>query len=44
MDSRLNIIAGFKSGKSYVKDLYVSLPFRVVSVGQRKDDNKFIRW
>ena len=40
MNSRLNIIAGFKSGKSYVKDLYVSLPFRVVSVGQRKDDNK----
>ncbi|WP_326984573.1 urease accessory protein UreD [Chryseobacterium sp. MYb264] len=40
MDSRLSIIAGFKGGKSYVKDLYVSLPFRVVSVGQRKEDNK----
>ncbi|SIQ46344.1 urease accessory protein [Chryseobacterium sp. RU37D] len=40
MDSHLKIITGFKSGKSYVKDLYVSLPFRVVSVGQRKDDNK----
>jgi urease accessory protein len=40
MDSHLNIIAGFKSGKSYIKDLYVSLPFRCVSVGQRKDDNK----
>lgn len=40
MDSHLNIIAGFKGGKSYVKDLYVSLPFRCVSVGQRKDDNK----
>ncbi|WP_027380577.1 urease accessory protein UreD [Chryseobacterium daeguense] len=40
MDSHLNIIAGFKNGKSYVKDLYVSLPFRVVSVGQRKDDDK----
>lgn len=40
MDSRLHIIAGFKYGKSYVKDLYVSLPFRVVSVGQRKNDNK----
>jgi len=40
MDSRLHIIAGFKDGESYVKDLYVSLPFRVVSVGQRKSDNK----
>ncbi|MET3036112.1 urease accessory protein UreD [Chryseobacterium sp. NRRL B-14859] len=40
MDSRLNIIAGFKEGESYVKDLYVSLPFRVVSVGQRKSDKK----
>ncbi|WP_343610742.1 urease accessory protein UreD [Chryseobacterium oranimense] len=40
MDSHLHIIAGFKDGGSYVKDLYVSLPFRVVSVGQRKSDNK----
>ncbi|MCT3762098.1 MULTISPECIES: urease accessory protein UreD [Elizabethkingia] len=40
MDSSLSIIAGYKQGASYVKDLYVSLPFRVVSVGQRKNDNK----
>ncbi|CAA7386237.1 urease accessory protein UreD [Chryseobacterium fistulae] len=40
MNSRLHLIAGFKAGKSYVKDLYVSLPFRVVSVGQRKSDDK----
>jgi len=40
MNSRLNIVAGFKQEKSYVKDLYVSLPFRVVSVGQRKNDDK----
>ncbi|SHL12041.1 urease accessory protein UreD [Chryseobacterium polytrichastri] len=40
MDSRLHIIAGYKEGKSYVKDLYVSPPFRVVSVGQRKKDHK----
>lgn len=40
MDSRLHIIAGHKAGKSYVKDLFVSPPFRVVSVGQRKSDNK----
>lgn len=40
MDSRLNITAGYKAGKSYVRDLYVTLPFRVVSVGQRKNDNK----
>lgn len=40
MDSRLHIIAGHKAGKSYVKDLFVSPPFRVVSVGQRKNDNK----
>lgn len=40
MNSRLNITAGYKAGKSYVRDLYVTLPFRVVSVGQRKNDNK----
>lgn len=40
MNSRLELVAGYKEGKSYVKDLYVSLPFRVVSVGQRKNDNK----
>lgn len=40
MNSRLHIIAGYKQGSSYVKDLYVSPPFRVVSVGQRKTDNK----
>jgi len=40
MDSRLHIIAGHKAGKPYVKDLFVSPPFRVVSVGQRKNDNK----
>ncbi|WP_292011138.1 urease accessory protein UreD [Chryseobacterium sp.] len=40
MDSRLHITAGYKEGSSYVKDLFVSLPFRVVSVGQRKSDNK----
>lgn len=40
MENRLSIIAGYKQGASYVKDLYVSLPFRVVSVGQRKRDNK----
>ncbi|WP_407483094.1 urease accessory protein UreD [Elizabethkingia meningoseptica] len=40
MESRLSIITGYKQGASYVKDLYVSLPFRVVSVGQRKRDNK----
>lgn len=40
MDCHLNLTCGFKNGKSYVKDLYVTLPFRVVSVGQRKTDNK----
>ncbi|MDV7698021.1 urease accessory protein UreD [Chryseobacterium soli] len=40
MDSHLKITAGYKEGKSYVKDLYVTLPFRVVSVGQRKNDHK----
>jgi urease accessory protein len=40
MDSHLHIIAGHKQGSSYVKDLYVNPPFRVVSVGQRKQDNK----
>lgn len=40
MDSRLELVTGYKEGKSFVKDLYVSLPFRVVSVGQRKNDNK----
>lgn len=40
MECRLNITAGYKEGKSYIKDLYVGTPFRVVSVGQRKRDNK----
>ncbi|WP_343613285.1 urease accessory protein UreD [Flavobacterium sp.] len=40
MNSHLKIIAGFKQSKSYVKDLYVSLPFRVVSVGQLKNDGR----
>ncbi|OCA77017.1 urease accessory protein UreD [Chryseobacterium artocarpi] len=40
MDNHLKIIAGFKEGESFVKDLYVTLPFRVVSVGQRKKDKK----
>ncbi|MFV0531077.1 MAG: urease accessory protein UreD [Flavobacteriales bacterium] len=40
MDCRLDITAGYKEEKSYVKSLFVSPPFRVVSVGQRKDDHK----
>jgi urease accessory protein len=40
MNSHLNIIAGYKQGKSYIKELYVTPPFRVVSVGQTKNDNK----
>lgn len=40
MECRLDIVAGYKEGKSYVKNLYVGKPFRVVSVGQRKTDNK----
>ena len=40
MECRLDIVAGYKEGKSFVKNLYVGKPFRVVSVGQRKLDNK----
>lgn len=39
MDCNLSLTTGYKHGGSYVKDLYVTLPFRVVSVGQRMTDN-----
>lgn len=40
MECKLEVTAGYKSGRSYIKDLYVGKPFRLVSVGQRKKDNK----
>jgi urease accessory protein len=38
MDCKLNLITGYREGKSYMKDVFVSLPFRVVPVGQLKKD------
>lgn len=38
MDSKLNIVTGCRDGKSYMKDVFVSPPFRVVPVGQLKKD------
>lgn len=40
MECRLDVVAGYKSGRSYMKKFYVGRPFRIVSVGQRKMDNK----
>lgn len=37
--SNLYIKTGFKEGKSYLMDSYVSVPFRITNVGQVKDDN-----
>jgi urease accessory protein len=36
--ANLYIKAGFKEGKSYLMDSYVSVPFRITNVGQIKDD------
>ena len=36
--ANLYIRAGFKEGKSYLMDSYVSVPFRITNVGQVKDD------
>lgn len=38
MDCKLSITAGARDGKSYMKDVFVSAPFRVVPVGQTKSD------
>ena len=35
----LYIKTGFKEGKSYLMDSYVSVPFRITNVGQIKDDD-----
>ncbi|AFL97858.1 urease accessory protein UreD [Ornithobacterium rhinotracheale] len=40
MDCKLHIQAGFKNEKSYLKDVFLTRPFRLVPVGQRKNDNK----
>lgn len=39
MDSKLSIVTGYKNDRSYLKDVFVSPPFRVVPVGQVKSDN-----
>jgi len=40
MKCKLDIHAGYKNGRSYIRDVYAGKPFRLVSVGQRKTDNK----
>ncbi len=39
MESQIRLIVGAKEGRSYIRSLYVSPPFRVVSVGQLMHDN-----
>ncbi len=39
MNSKLSIITGHKNNRSYLKDVFVSPPFRVTPVGQIKSDN-----
>lgn len=39
MISQLTIIAGFKGGRSYLKDTFFTRPFRVANVGQYKTDD-----
>jgi urease accessory protein len=38
MNAELNIVTGCRDGKSYLKDVFVSPPFRVIPVGQLKKD------
>ncbi len=38
MDARINLTVGCKEGRSYLRSLYVTPPFRVVSVGQLHHD------
>ncbi len=38
MDCKLSITCGTRDGKSYLKDVFVSPPFRVLPVGQLKKD------
>ena len=37
--ANLYIKTGFKEGKSYLMDSYVSVPFRITNIGQIKDDD-----
>lgn len=39
MNSRLMIVAGCRAGRSYLKDIFSTRPFRVVNVGQYHADN-----
>lgn len=39
MDCKLHITTGHKGGRSYMKDVFVSPPFRVVPVGQTMADD-----
>lgn len=38
MNSKLTIVTGCRDGKSYLKDVFVNPPFRVIPVGQLKKD------
>ncbi|WP_073854390.1 urease accessory protein UreD [Pontibacter flavimaris] len=39
MINQLKIVAGFREGRSYLKDTFFTRPFRVANVGQYKTDN-----
>ncbi len=38
MNAKIDLLVGYKSGRSYLRSLYVTPPFRVVSVGQLASD------
>jgi len=39
MISKLTIVAGFKEGRSYLRDTFFTRPFRIANVGQYKTDH-----
>lgn len=38
MINRLNIVAGYKDGRSYLKDTFFTRPFRVANIGEDRSD------
>lgn len=38
MINRLNIVSGFKDGRSYLKDAFFTRPFRLANIGEDKSD------
>jgi urease accessory protein len=38
MINRLNIVSGYKDGRSYLKDAFFTRPFRIANIGQDRSD------